>query len=245
MGRECTAADGVTSDSRSTPGARTPDAPAKPTTGSSQSRRTLDGSGSWCCLAACSSARLSSTGRWATTAASCTTSSPGSAPRLGASPSRATAIQPAAQRQMHDLGSGSCPLLVPLPGLTDYELPAQSGRAIRDLFQRGARQCEVATAAVRSTTQRVEDPAGLPLADDLADAPVGAGARLARMLGTREADSQPLRVTGRVRVVRPLDDLLSVATLVRAACNLWTRNRTGSITERGSTQQPKSGASPE
>ena len=81
IGRECTAAGGVTPDSRSTPGARTPDAPAKPTTGSTQSRRTLDGSGSWCCLAACSSARLSSTGRRATTAASCTTSSPGSAPR--------------------------------------------------------------------------------------------------------------------------------------------------------------------
>ena len=62
---------------------------------------------------------------------------------------------------------------------------------------------------------------------------------------TREDDSQPLRVTGRVRVVRPLDGLLSVATLVRAACNLWTWNRTGSITERGSTQQPKSGASQE
>ena len=56
--------------------------------------------------------------------------------------------QPAAQRQAYELG-GVRVLLVPLLGLTDYELPAQSGRAIRDLFQRGARPCEVATAAVR------------------------------------------------------------------------------------------------
>ena len=74
IGRECTAAGGVTPDSRITPGARTPDAPANRTTGSSQSRRTqwkkwTDGSGSWWCSAACSSARLSPTGRWATTAA--------------------------------------------------------------------------------------------------------------------------------------------------------------------------------
>ena len=52
--------------------------------------------------------------------------------------------QPAAQRQAHDSEVYSCPW-----GLTDHELPAQSGRAVRDLFQRGARPCEEATAAVR------------------------------------------------------------------------------------------------
>ena len=61
---------------------------------------------------------------------------------------RADETQPAAQRQAHELG-GVRVLLVPLLGLTDYELPAQSGRAIRDLFQRGARPCEVATTAIR------------------------------------------------------------------------------------------------
>ena len=40
-------------------------------------------------------------------------------------------------------------LLVLLLGRKDYELPAQSGQPIRDLFQRGARQCEVTTPAMR------------------------------------------------------------------------------------------------